>query len=62
MTRLLSEARAAGCDTIGGLEMLVAQAQDQFQWWTGIRPDAEVMKAAALRRLAEFRSDEDHII
>jgi 3-dehydroquinate dehydratase/shikimate dehydrogenase len=61
-TRLLSEARAAGCEIIGGLEMLVAQAQDQFQWWTGIRPDAEVMKAAALRRLAEFRSDEDHVI
>ena len=48
MTRLLGEAQAAGCAIIGGLEMLVAQAQDQFQWWTGIRPDAEVMRAAAI--------------
>jgi shikimate 5-dehydrogenase len=62
MTRLLCEARAAGCEVIGGLDMLVAQAQDQFQWWTGIRPDAAVMTAAATRRLAEFRSDEDHIV
>ena len=62
MTRLLCEARAAGCEIIGGLDMLVAQAQDQFQWWTGIRPDAAVMRAAATRRLAEFRSDEDHIV
>ena len=28
----------AGCQTIGGLEMLVAQAQEQFQWWTGRSP------------------------
>jgi shikimate dehydrogenase len=62
MTRLLGEAQAAGCAIIGGLDMLVAQAQDQFQWWTGIRPDAEVMRGAATRRLAEFRSDEDHIV
>jgi shikimate 5-dehydrogenase len=62
MTRLLAEAHTAGCETIGGLDMLVAQAQDQFQWWTGIRPDAEVMRAAATRRLAEFRADDDHIV
>jgi 3-dehydroquinate dehydratase/shikimate dehydrogenase len=62
MTRLLSEARTAGCAIIGGLEMLVAQAQDQFAWWTGIRPDGEAMRTAAMRRLTEFRSDEDHIV
>ncbi len=55
-TRLLREARAAGCATIGGLDMLVAQAQDQFEWWVGTRPDADVMRAAALSRLAEFRT------
>jgi 3-dehydroquinate dehydratase/shikimate dehydrogenase len=37
-TRLLAAARAAGCQTIGGLEMLVAQAERQFQLWTGQRP------------------------
>ena len=37
-TRFLQEARKAGCDTIGGLEMLVAQARIQFELWTGRRP------------------------
>ena len=37
-TRLLAAARAAGCTTIGGLEMLVAQAERQFELWTGRRP------------------------
>ena len=52
-TRLLAEADAAGCQTIGGLEMLVAQAERQFKWWTGRRPEAGLFKAAALRRLGE---------
>lgn len=34
-TRFLLEARKVGCDTIGGLEMLVAQAKIQFELWTG---------------------------
>jgi 3-dehydroquinate dehydratase/shikimate dehydrogenase len=50
-TRLLGDAAQSGCRTLGGLEMLVAQAQAQFEWWTGQRPDADVMRAAALRRL-----------
>ncbi len=54
-TRLLREARAASCDTIGGLDMLVGQAVEQFVWWTGVRPDAAVMRAAATERLAEFK-------
>ncbi len=33
-TRLLREARAAGCATINGLPMLRAQAERQFDWWT----------------------------
>jgi shikimate 5-dehydrogenase len=53
-TRLLAEAAAAGCRTIGGLEMLVAQAEEQFRWWTGISPRPGVMEQAALARLAEF--------
>ena len=32
-TKFLQEGRKAGCDTIGGLEMLVAQAQIQFEIW-----------------------------
>jgi shikimate 5-dehydrogenase len=60
-TRLLREAKAAGCQTIGGLEMLVAQAHEQFQWWTDVRPSAGVMRAAAERRLAELAIDEHHV-
>ena len=47
-TRLLKEAAAAGCETLGGLDMLVAQAEDQSDWWIGIRPPAGLMKQAAL--------------
>ena len=54
-TRLLREAAAAGCRTLGGLDMLVAQAQQQFRLWTGRLPDAHVMRAAAERDLEERR-------
>ncbi|MBI4484830.1 MAG: shikimate dehydrogenase [Acidobacteria bacterium] len=62
MTRLLIEARRAGCHIIGGLEMLVAQAHEQFQWWMGTRPPAGIMREAALKRLAEFVRDEHHLV
>lgn len=51
-TRLLREARAAGCRTIGGLAMLVAQAQRQFEWWTGEAIDPLVMRDAAMDALS----------
>jgi 3-dehydroquinate dehydratase / shikimate dehydrogenase len=50
-TRLLRDARAAGCRTIGGLDMLIAQAQRQFEWWTGLRVPERVMREAALQVL-----------
>ena len=62
VTRLLRDAAARGCQTIGGLEMLVAQAREQFQWWIGIKPQAGVMREAALKRLAEFAGDENHLV
>lgn len=34
-TKLLREAGKAGCKTLGGLEMLIAQARIQFELWTG---------------------------
>jgi len=52
-TRLLADAAARGCDTIGGLDMLVAQAQAQFAWWTGVCPPERSMREAALARLHE---------
>jgi shikimate 5-dehydrogenase len=51
-TRLLRDAAAAGCRTLDGLDMLVAQAVRQFLWWTGVTPEARVLREAAERRLA----------
>jgi 3-dehydroquinate dehydratase/shikimate dehydrogenase len=53
-TRLLREARAAGCETLDGLAMLVAQAELQFEIWTGHRPAPGVMLEAAVSRLRGF--------
>jgi shikimate 5-dehydrogenase len=50
-TRLLREAAAAGCLTIGGLDMLVAQAQRQFEFWTGVRVPERVLRDAAVNAL-----------
>jgi shikimate 5-dehydrogenase len=50
-TKLLREAREAGCQTLGGLAMLVAQAVEQFKLWTGTPPPEEVMQEAAERGL-----------
>ena len=52
-TQFLKEARAVGCETLGGLPMLAAQARRQFELWTGKTPAAELMydsAAAALRQ------------
>jgi 3-dehydroquinate dehydratase / shikimate dehydrogenase len=59
VTRLLREAAGAGCATLGGLEMLVAQAQQQFLLWTGRLPDAGVMREAAARALEERGQPDD---
>jgi 3-dehydroquinate dehydratase/shikimate dehydrogenase len=50
-TQFMREAAAAGCKTLGGMEMLVAQARRQFKLWTGKEAPASVMHAAALRGL-----------
>jgi shikimate 5-dehydrogenase len=56
-TRLLEDADRARCRIIGGLEMLIAQAQGQFEWWTGRRPGHRVMRDAAVARLAMMTPD-----
>jgi 3-dehydroquinate dehydratase/shikimate dehydrogenase len=61
-TRLLRDAAAAGCVTIGGLDMLVAQAEEQFAAWTGTKAPAGVMRTAAERKLTEFIADENHVV
>jgi 3-dehydroquinate dehydratase/shikimate dehydrogenase len=46
-TKLLAAARAAGCVTIDGVEMLVAQAVGQFEAWTGQAAPVDAMTEAA---------------
>jgi 3-dehydroquinate dehydratase/shikimate dehydrogenase len=48
-SRLVRDAREAGCRTVDGLPMLVAQAERQFAWWTGHAPPPGVMRAAVER-------------
>jgi shikimate dehydrogenase len=45
-TRLLREAKAAGCQTIDGLSMLLYQGAAQFKIWTGGRPPQLIMRSA----------------
>jgi 3-dehydroquinate dehydratase/shikimate dehydrogenase len=48
VSALVRDAKRAGCVALDGLPMLVAQAERQFEWWTGRHAPAGVMKAAAL--------------
>jgi shikimate dehydrogenase len=45
-TRLLKEAAARACIPLDGLGMLVNQGATAIQHWTGITPDARVLRAA----------------
>jgi 3-dehydroquinate dehydratase/shikimate dehydrogenase len=51
-TRLLREARAAGCVVIGGHEMLAAQGFRQFELWTGEDAPRDAMRAAVAEAAA----------
>lgn len=46
-TALMARAADAGLTVIGGIEMLVAQAERQFELWTGQRPPAGLFREAA---------------
>jgi len=45
-TPLVTQAREAGCWPIGGIEMLVAQAERQFELWTGATPPPDLFRQA----------------
>lgn len=45
-TRLLRDAEARGCQVLDGLGMLVNQGIVGIEYWTGITPDADVMRRA----------------
>ena len=50
-TRLIREAKGAGAETLGGLEMLIAQGERQFEVWTGLAAPVDEMRAAVMKRL-----------
>jgi len=50
-TRFLSVAREAGCETLSGVEMLLAQAIEQFKLWTGAEPNERIMRETVMRAL-----------
>lgn len=50
-TVLIREAEKRGLKTIGGLDMLIYQAQRAIEIWTGKTPDFNVMKIAGLEEL-----------
>lgn len=52
-TRLLHEARIAGAETLGGFDMLIAQAARQFEIWTGQNAPVKEMAATARKKLDE---------
>jgi shikimate dehydrogenase len=56
-TRLLQEAAARGCVTLDGLGMLVNQGVIGMTYWTGIEPDAAVMRRALEEAMGMARAD-----
>ena len=53
-TRFLLEAQAAGCRILAGLEMLIAQAAEQFRLWTGRDAPIPAMRRAARKALESY--------
>ena len=51
-TRLLREARLAGCATVSGFNMFVSQAVAQFELWTGRPAPREAMADVVRKKLA----------
>jgi shikimate 5-dehydrogenase len=50
-TRLLREAREAGCRTVAGIDHFVRQAVEQFELWTGRPAPVETMRRVVIEAL-----------
>ena len=50
-TLLIQEAQKRGLQTVGGLDMLIYQAERAIEIWTGNSPDTKLMKISALEAL-----------
>lgn len=51
-TRLLKDAREAGCATVSGVELFVHQAALQFELWTGQKAPIDLMRQVVEEKLA----------
>jgi shikimate dehydrogenase len=51
-TMFMRQAAAAGATVVDGLEMLIYQGAEAFEFWTGRKPPVDVMSSAAKRALA----------
>jgi shikimate dehydrogenase len=51
-TQLLKDAKAAGCQTVAGLEMFLYQAAAQFELWTGQPAPTDVMRGVLESRFS----------
>jgi 3-dehydroquinate dehydratase/shikimate dehydrogenase len=63
-TQLMRWGREAGAEVIGGLEMLVSQACQQIEWWTGRHAPRAVVDAAAradVRTGSDGRNEADDV-
>jgi len=52
-TRLLRDAKEAGCIVLNGVGMFVHQGAEQIKIWTGMEPPRAFMKGIVLERLKE---------
>ena len=55
-TKLAKDAKKAGAKVISGVEMLIYQGAASFEIWTGRKAPVEVMRKAALTKLAGAQS------
>jgi len=51
-TKLLRDARAAGCRTVAGIDHFVRQAVEQFELWTGQSAPVKTMRQVVVEALA----------
>eukprot|EP00939_MAST-03C_sp_MAST-3C-sp1_P004780 g4780.t1 len=58
-TPLLRRAESAGCQTIHGRDMLLAQGLQQMEWWTGRRAPAREMAKAMVEFTKGFATSEE---
>jgi len=53
-TKLLRQAKEAGCKTVNGTAMLLYQGVAQFELWTGKKAPVEVMRKSLMESLSAF--------